>query len=114
MKIIKLFLLTVITLTATTNVAFSQSTNSSQQEVTPKTSTISVKGITCSKDLSMISDNVEKLEGVNSCKVAKKGATSKFKVTFNPVLVTEKEIHAAIEGTGSCVDPNERPYKVKQ
>ena len=101
-------------MTTSANIAFSQSTNTPQQSATTTTSTIAVKGITCSKDLTMISDNVEKLKGVNSCEVAKKGATSKFKVKFNPALVTEKEIHAAIEGTGSCENPNERPYKVKQ
>ena len=101
-------------MTASVNIAFSQNANTPQQTATTTTSTIKVKGITCSKDLTMISDNIEKLKGVNSCKVAKKGATSKFKVQFNPALVTEKEIHAAIEGTGSCENPNERPYKVKQ
>lgn len=103
----------VIGLMASTNLAFSQSTSIAQSEIAPTTSTVSVKGITCSKDLAMISDSVEKLEGVNICKAAKKGATSKFEVTFNPALVSEKEIHAAIEATGSCEDPNERPYKVK-
>ena len=100
-------------LTISANFAFSQSSTSTEQSVTTTKSTITVKGITCAKDLTMISDNVKKLEGVNSCEVVKKGATSKFRVKFDPALVTEKEIHAAIEGTGSCEDPNERPYKVK-
>ena len=114
MKFIKSTLLALAIMTISINIAFSQSTSTTQQNVTTTTSTIKVKGITCSKDLTMISDNVEKLKGVNSCEVAKKGATSKLKVKFNPALVTEKEIHAAIEGTGSCENPNDRPYKVKQ
>ncbi len=114
MKFIKLFLLAFVIMAASANISFSQSINTPQQRVTVKTSTISVKGVTCSKDLTMISDNVEKLKGVDSCEVAKKGAISKLKVKFNPALVTEKEIHTAIEGTGSCKNPNARPYKVKQ
>lgn len=109
----KSFLLVFILMSAATNIAFSQSANTPQQEAPIKVSTIKVKGITCSNDLAMITNNVEKLEGVNSCKIKKKGVTSKFKVTFNPELVTEKAIHAAIEGTGSCENPDERPYKVK-
>lgn len=113
MKFIQSFLLAFALLTISVNLAFSQSSTSTQQDVTIITSSVTVKGITCSKDLSMISDNVKKLKGVNSCEVLKKGATSKFSVKFDPSLVTEKEIHAAIEGTGSCENPNERPYKVK-
>ena len=100
-------------LTISANFAFSQSSTNTDQRVTTTKSTITVKGITCAKDLTMISDNVEKLKGVYSSEVVKKGATSKFRVKFDPALVTEKEIHAAIEGTGSCENPNERPYKVK-
>lgn len=113
MKFIKSFLLVITCLIMTSNIAFSQSSETAQQHDTFITSTIAVKGITCSKDLGMISDNVKKLPGVSSCEVAKKGATSKFEVKFDPALVTEKEIYAAIEGTGSCENPNERPYKVK-
>ena len=85
-----------------------------QSVVTLESSTIAVKGITCKKDLGMIADNVGKLKGVHVFEVIKKGATSKFKVEFDPAMVTREEIHAAIEGTGSCEDPNLRPYKVKQ
>lgn len=114
MKFLQSILLAFAIMAVSANIVSAQSTNATQQNVTIKTSTIKVKGITCSKDLSMISGNVEKLKGVSSCEVLKKGVTSKFKVKFDPTLVTEKEIHAAIEGTGSCENPNERPYKVKQ
>ena len=113
MKLIKSFLLAFAIITVSTNIGFSQSANTAQQVETGKTSTINVKGVTCSKDVTMISDNVKKLKGVNSCEVVKKGATSKFKVKFDPALVTEKQIHTAIEGTACCKDPNARPYKVK-
>ena len=88
--------------------------NTNQQADTIKTASIKVKGITCSMDLKMISANVEKLKGVSSCKAGKQGTTTTFEVKFNPALVTEKEIYTAIEGTGSCENPDERPYKVKQ
>jgi len=114
MKFIKSFVLAFIVLTATANIAFSQTTNTNQQADTIKTASIKVKGISCSMDLKMISANVEKLNGVSSCKAGKQGTTTTFEVKFNPALVTEKEIYTAIEGTGSCENPDERPYKVKQ
>lgn len=72
-----------------------------------------VKGISCSKDLKMISDSVVKLKGVTSCEPGKKGTTTTFEIYFDPALVTEKQIHEAIQNTGSCENPSERPYKVK-
>jgi hypothetical protein len=41
------------------------------------------------------------------------GAISSFKVTYNTTKVSAKEIHAAIENTSGCENPNDRPYKVK-
>lgn len=75
--------------------------------------TIKVKGVTCSNDLKTLADNVKELKGVSDCKPGKMGPTSVFKITFNPALVSTKEIFKAIENTGGCSDPNERPYKVK-
>ena len=63
--------------------------------------------------LKTISGNVEKLEGVSSCTAGKAGATSSFEVKFDPALVTEKQIYSAIEDTGGCKNPDDRPYKVK-
>lgn len=83
--------------------------------VSETTTTINakVKGITCSSDLKIISTNVEKLEGVTSCKAGKTGPTTTFKITYAPNLVTDKEIYSAIQNSGSCENPDERPYKVK-
>jgi len=113
MKFIKSFVLAFSIMTATTNIAFSQTTTN-QTTDSLKTATIKVKGITCSMDLKMVSANVEKLKGVSSCKSGKQGTTTTFEVKYNPALITEKEIYAAVEGTGSCENPNERPYKIKQ
>jgi len=107
MKFIKSFVLACIALMASTNIAFSQTTDSTQ------TLSLKVKGITCSTDLKTISSNVEKLKGVSSCKAGKMGTTSSFLVIFNPTIVSEKEISTAIESTGGCENPNDRPYKVK-
>ena len=114
MKFIKSFVLAFTVLTATTNIAFSQTTNTNQTTDSLKTATVKVKGITCSMDLKMISANVEKLNGVSSCKSGKQGTTTTFEVKYNPALVTEKEVFTAIESTGSCENSNERPYKIKQ
>ncbi len=120
MKFIKLSILVVIALIVIPNIAFAQSTTVTA--VTPETETeadntksitIKVKGITCGMDLKSISTNVEKLEGVSSCTAEKAAATSAFEVKFDPALVTEKQIYSAIEDTGGCKNPADRPYKVK-
>lgn len=77
------------------------------------TITIKVKGVTCSNDLKTLADNVMLLKGVSACKPGKAGPVSVFKITFNPALVSTKEIFKAIENTAGCSDPDERPYKVK-
>ena len=114
MKFIKLFVLAIIVLTATANRAISQITTTNQTTDSLNTATVKVKGITCSMDLKMISANVEKVKGVSSCKAGKQGTTTTFEVKYNPALVTEKEIFSTIENTGSCENPDERPYKIKQ
>ncbi len=95
------------------NSAFSQANNTSDT-ANATVKTIKVKGVTCANDLKTIAGNVEKLNGVISCKAEKPGPTTRFAVRYNAALVTEKEINAAIEATEGCDDPNERPYKVKQ
>lgn len=74
---------------------------------------VKVKGVTCNNDLATLSDNVKELKGVADCKPGKAGAVSVFNVTYNPALVSTKEIFAAFENTGGCSDPNDRPYKIK-
>lgn len=117
MKFSKIFVLAITIMVASTTVTFSQTTNSTksiQKADSTKTVAVKVKGVTCSMDIKMISANVEKLKGVSTCKTEKQGPTTTFDVLYNPTMVTEKEIYAAIENTGSCETPNERPYKVKQ
>ena len=77
------------------------------------TITLKVKGVTCKNDLTTLSTNVQALNGVAECKALKGGAVSSFSITYNPALVTNKEIMAAFENTEGCSDPNSRPYKIK-
>lgn len=65
-------------------------------------------------DLKMIAANVEKIAGVSSCTAGKQGTTTTFEVEYDALLVAEEDIYAAIQNTGSCENPDERPYKVKQ
>ena len=112
MKILKLLMLSIFVLAASSNFIFAQS-ETAKKAVEAKTIIVKVKNVTCPVDLKMICDNVEKLEGVSACKVAKKGATTKLKVTMTDA-VKKEAIYAAIEGTGTCEDPNDRRYKVKK
>ena len=114
MKLIKTILsvFTLVVLTAT--VAQAQSHGSGNRlEAKAVMVKTKVKGITCSKDLKMISDNVLKLEGVMSCQPGKKGPTTTFLISYDPALVSEQQINETIQNTGSCENPKERPYKVK-
>lgn len=84
---------------------------------TQKLQTIKLKvgGITCSGDCKDIQKVVSKMNGVTSCKqIGKPSATSVFEVSFNPAVITEKEIRSKVEDTPGCDNPNEKPYKVKQ
>jgi copper chaperone CopZ len=114
MNFLKSSLLTLLVLLISTNFAFSQVTTNNQDSDSLITSTVKVKGITCSMDLKMISANIESLQGVTNCNVGKQGTSTTFEITYNPAFVKETEIYAAIENTGSCDNPDERPYKVKQ
>jgi len=106
---LKKIIVAVVIFTAIGNRSFA----GNETPVNDSTITIKVKGVTCSNDLKTLSDNVKELKGVSECKPGKTGPVSVFKVTFNPALVSTKEIYKAIENTGGCSDPNERPYKVK-
>jgi copper chaperone CopZ len=76
---------------------------------------IKVSGITCSGDCKDIQKAVSKIDGVSSCKqIGKPSATSVFQISFNPAVVSEKEIRRVVEDTPGCDNPDEKPYKVKQ
>jgi copper chaperone CopZ len=86
---------------------------STEKNTNDTTITIKVKGVTCSNDLKTLSNNVKELKGVKECKPGKAGAVSVFNITYNPLEVSTKEIYKAIENTGGCSNPKDRPYKVK-
>jgi copper chaperone CopZ len=114
MKFSKYALLILLIMLFSTNFAFTQVMTNNQDSDSLITSTVKVKGITCSMDLKMIAANVESLQGVTNCNAGKQGTSTTFEITYNPAFVKETEIYAAIENTGSCDNPDERPYKVKQ
>ena len=75
--------------------------------------TLKVKGATCKTDLGLIVDNVKKLEGVEKCKVVRRGATSTLEIEYYTTEVDINAIRSAIENTGTCEDLDARKYKVK-
>lgn len=114
MKFFKIVVLAILVSLSSFSMASAQATKTAQTVETSKTIKTKVKGVTCSNDLKTISDNVKKVKGVSTCKASKAGPTTTFEIVYDPTKVTEKEIHAAIQGTGGCQNPNDRPYKVKQ
>jgi copper chaperone CopZ len=77
------------------------------------TITVKVTGVGCSSDVRSIGNMVEKLEGVTACEVEKRGATTRFSVSYNPDVACTDDIYSAIEDTPGCKNPNDRPYRVK-
>lgn len=118
MKFSNLFLLTVVILMGCTTATFAQTEKVTNQETvvalkTTETLTTKVKGVTCSSDLKTIAASVEKLEGVTACITGKAGPTSTFEITYDPAVIKVAAIHAAIENTGGCKNPADRPYTIK-
>lgn len=116
MKFMMMFVLawTIVTARPENVCAQSQAASVNGAQNSSETIKLKVKGITCSMDLKQISASVEKLGGVISCEAVKQGPTTTFEVKYNPARVSLKEIIVAIENTGACENPDERPYKVKQ
>lgn len=115
MKSFKILLFFLFALTFTPSIIGAQATSKALPALeSVKTIEVKVKGVGCADDIVSISANVEKLEGVSRCKTVKKGATTKFEIYLLPSMVSEEAIHAAIENTPGCKNPDDRPYKVKQ
>lgn len=93
-------------------------TNSVQAQAntqTLQTIKLKVSGITCSGDCKDIQKVLSGMKGVTSSKhIGKPTATTSFEVTFNPAIISEKELRKAVEDTPGCEDPKDRPYKVKK
>ena len=113
MKFLKAFIVAFVAMIATANMAYAQTTSTDQTTEKLETLTVKVKGVGCMTDCKTICTNVEKLKGVSSVVTVKKGAITTFEAKYDPALVTEEQIHAAIENTGGCTNPETRPYKVK-
>ena len=107
------FFYTLLALVITSVSVKAQST-SAQPSDSLQTIQLKVKGITCSGDLKMISENAGKADGIKKCDaVGKMSATSTFEIVFNPSKISNVDIVKIIEDTPSCDHPKEKPYKVK-
>jgi len=115
MKYLRIFALSFVAFMAAANLSYAQtaSIEDAQEQENVKTISVKVKGVGCMTDVKTISENVEKLDGVVSCEILKKGAVTSFSIKMNPALVSEKEIYAQVEDTPGCKNPNDRPYTVK-
>ncbi|MEM1327609.1 MAG: hypothetical protein AAGI23_16730 [Bacteroidota bacterium] len=115
MQLIKKLSFVFLFMTASTAFVFAQTAVVEVQQTSNSIQKlmIKVKGVGCSRDIAAIAKNVKAIKGVSRCESKSKGAISKFEVQYDPALVTEKAIYAAIESTGGCENPNDRPYKVK-
>lgn len=90
------------------------STTNNQEQTSSKVVVLKVSGINCGHDLQVLKDKVSALKGVKSCEVeGKRGIKTKYKIDFDPSVISEKEIRNAFESTPGCEDPNALPYKVK-
>lgn len=114
MKTLKLFFWVVVIFFTSQYSAYALTNSTQQANDSLFTTQVKVKGITCATDLKMIASNVQKLPGIIAFTPGKQGPTTTFELQYNRYLVSEKEIQAAIENTGSCELPDERPYKVKK
>lgn len=114
MKSIKISVVAFLVFYALPNFMIAQTSNALPKLESVETIEVKVKGVGCADDIKSIAANVEKLEGVSRCKTVKKGAVTKFEVYLLPSMVNVDAIHAAIEDTPGCQNPNDRPYKVKQ
>lgn len=97
-------------------VSCAQTPNPQSKISNPNDTTVTVKvsGITCAGDLKMIADNVEKMNGVSSCKqVGKMSTSTSFEIKYDATKIAYAVLVKAIEGTASCDHPDQRPYKVK-
>ena len=117
MKFLKYIVASFIMISATSIGANAQTSKEPTQPASQTLQTIKIKvtGITCKGDCKDIQESIGQLNGITATKqIGKPSATSVFEITFNPSLVTEKQIQKSVEDTPGCDDPEKRPYKVKK
>lgn len=117
MKCFKYFIALIIVISVSAVESFSQVPQETPAPAGPSLKTIKIKvtGITCKGDCKDIQESIGKLNGVTATQqIGKPAATSMFEISFNPALVTEKQIRQSVEDTPGCDDPEKRPYKVKK
>jgi len=103
-----------VTLSASAQTSKEQSKTVAQNG-TVQTIKLKVGGIDCSGDIEDTQKVVSKMNGVTACKqLGKTSATSVFEVSFDPSVVSEKDIRKVVEDTPGGDNPNKKPYKVKK
>ncbi|MEM1215249.1 MAG: heavy-metal-associated domain-containing protein [Bacteroidota bacterium] len=78
-----------------------------------QTTTVRVKGVSCSTDIKTIKNKVSEVKGIISCETIKRGAITHFEVKYYPSIVSLDTIHQAVEQTPGCKGPDDLPYRVK-
>lgn len=115
LKYLTTILVTLIICVSTSAQTVQTSPSTTVQTQKQQTIKLKVSGITCSGDCKDIQKEVNKLNGIIAFKLlGKPAASSTFEITFDPAVVSEKEIRNKIEDTPGCEDPKDKPYKVKQ
>jgi len=74
------------------------------------TDTFSVSNMGCHNDQNLIERALYRLSGVKKVTMLE----GKIAVKYDTGKLTEKQIIAAIEGTGTCESPDDRVYKAKK
>jgi len=74
------------------------------------TDTFSVTNMGCHNDQNLIERSLYRLSGVKKVTML----DGKVVVKYDNQKLTEKQIIAAIEATGTCENPNDRIYKAKK
>lgn len=112
MKFLRISLFIILSILAC-SVTTTAQTAQAPAASTIETHTFKVKGATCKTDLGIIETKIEKIEGVKSCELIKRGRISTLEVEYDTAAVDNATIQEAIETCGTCKDPNARKFKVK-
>jgi len=84
--------------------------NQSQTDPIVVTDTFSVSNMSCHKDANLVSRSLYRLKGVKKVQII----GDKVVVKYDRTKQTSKQIIAAIEGTGTCENPNDKRKKAKK
>lgn len=84
--------------------------NQSQADPVVVIDTFSVSNMSCHKDANLVARSLYRLKGVKKVQII----GDKVVVKYDQTKQSSKQIIAAIEGTGTCEDPNDKRHKAKK